>query len=329
MRLGWLGVLALLVPATARATTGLEWRFDHPIRYVVHARLELPQLTWLQAQRNHQVKVSELDFAVVTTCKPDETLGKRGWELACNIDDLALHAAPADGEEELVLPVLDDWDKVLTGATIKLTFTRDGQVKDIGLEHPHLVDHDQRTSEMVETMRELLTRVYAALDLQLPKNGDDKGHGSWNQRQTLVLGFPVSQGTMGSATVQHQITKIEAGHDVDLKSAGEGLLSDGEMVAAGGQERPADTFDMRLQGTARFDTQRGALVSRDYQTHGVLTASSVDAEGQKGYPWVQVVKLRLLAEGSAAPQMGPNEIVERVDTPPPSMSRTENAPPKP
>jgi len=330
MRLRAVAALALLaLPASAHATAGLQWTFHGPRQFILHADLQLPELLHLTAQRNHEVKVSEIDFAVVTTCTPDETLGKRGWELMCKLDDLAMKAAPARGKDDLVLPVLDDWDQVLTGASVQLVFTRDGRVRDFDLEQPKLVDQNARTRQMVEDMRQLVNRVFSAFDLELPKKGDDKGHGSWTQRQSPVLGFPTGQGTLGSATVEHRITGTE-GRVVDITTTARGILGSGDMIAVGGQERPANLFDMTLKGTARFDTEHGVLVARDYQTRGTLTASSIDSTGQKGYPWVQIVKLRWVPPDTAPPAFGKNQVMQRLqeDTPP-STGRAMNPPPQP
>lgn len=313
MRAAWVAALLAMAPAQAWATTGLQWQVDGPLRYEIDAQLQLPQLMMLRAQRNDEARVSEVRLSVVTTCTPSEVLGKRGWELSCTLDDIAIALAPHDLDRAPAERILEDWDGMLTGATVEIVLWSDGRVRSVDLEDVTLRDQNRQTNNIVETQRFLLARAFAALDLQLPKKGDDKGRKVWTQRESLVLGLPTSMGTMGSAVIDHAITATE-GTVVEITTRGRGTVASGETVSVGGEERPADFFEMTLEGTASFDTEAGAMIARDYATRGTPTASSLTSAGAEGYPWVQVVTLRRLLP-DAEVTLGPNRLVEREDAP--------------
>jgi len=194
-----------------------------------------------------------------------------------------------------------------------VAFGRDGRLRNVDLEGVEA--RDRRTSEIREAMRLVMTRVYAPLDLQLPKNGDDKDRGAWKQGSSVVLEFPSDVGSMGSAKVRHTIVATE-GSVVTIETTGRGTLGSGQMVeVAPGQERPANLFEMSLAGRARFDTARGLLIDRDYTAEGTPTASSLTSDGREGYPYVQVAHLELIEEGTEPPPLGANQEIVREPIP--------------
>jgi hypothetical protein len=309
-----LALVGLLgISATAGAVTGLEWQLgDQPVRYLITARIQLPELMWFNAEVNVETRVSEFQVDLVTRCAPTGEVGKKGWELACAVEDIALRAAPTASDSGRVLPVLDEWDQKFLGATVQLQFNRDGRVRNLDLEG--VVANDRRTSEIRETMRLVMARVFAPLDLQFPKKGDDQDQ-SWKQRSTTVLEFPSNVGSMGAAVVRHTVVGSE-GSVVTIETTGRGTLGSGEMVeVAPGQMGPANLFEMSLAGRARFDTARRVLLDRDYAAEGIPSASSRNADGREGYPYVQVAHLELVEEGTEPPPLGPNQEIVREPIP--------------
>ncbi|MBW1878085.1 MAG: hypothetical protein JRJ84_06975 [Deltaproteobacteria bacterium] len=304
---------ALSTSGRAGAVTGLEWQLgEQPVRYLITARVQLPELMWFNAEVNVETRVSEFQVDLVTRCISAGEAGKKGWQLICAIEDIALRAAPAASESGRTLLVLDEWDEKLLGATVQLLFNRDGRLRNVDLEGVEA--SDRRTSQIRETMRLVMTRVYAPLDLQLPKNGDDRDRGTWKQGSSVVLEFPSDVGSMGAAVVRHTVLAVEASV-VTIETTGRGTLGSGEMVQVAGQERPANLFEMSLAGRARFDTARGVLLDRDYVVEGRPTASSVSAEGREGYPYVQVAHLELVGEGVEPPPLGANQEIVREPIP--------------
>jgi len=304
---------AALLGSEAWAATGLEWQWEGvEHRFYIQAQVRPSELMWFRAENNREVRVAEFRVNLSTTCRPERLVGKRGWELRCDLDDFGIAAAPVASEQGLLLPILDELDDKFTGAWLQVVFTRDGRVKNVDLEG---VDKsNRRISQIHESMRLVLVRAFAGLDLQLPKNGDDKGKGSWKQKAALAMGFPSDLGTMGSAEIIHEITATD-GDVVELSSTGRGVLGSGEMVEVAGQERPKNLYDMSLSGTARFDVGRGLLLSREYLVEGNPTASSMMADGWAGIPYVQAVQVSWVEPGVDLPVVGDNQELDAVAHP--------------
>lgn len=299
-----LGACALLVcPSMASATSGLQWRLEEPVRYHLEVRVDLPQAWRINAQQNLEAVTSVVEIALATTCRPVEGT-RTGWEVECVLDGVALRGVPVDAEPGRLLPILVEWDEVLTGATVTFSLGRDGRVRELQLEGLSLSTSDRRTADIAEKMRLLVVRAFAPLDLQLPKKGDDGGKGAWRQREALVFGFPSSAGAMGSAVVDHEIVEM-AGDLIDVRTTGRGVMGSGETVMIGGSEQTANMYALTLEGTARFDRLAGRLISRDYTATGTLTASSIDSTGAAGSQYVQTAALRWLIEDAPIPDLGP------------------------
>lgn len=297
-------LIALLT--SAWGTTGLAWQWDGPQTWVVQTQLRIPSEFWLQAERNLQVRVAEVRTNAVLDCAPERTLGKRGWEIRCDVRDFGIQAAPESTDHGL-LEILDELDGRLTGqAWVEVVMTADGRVRSVDLEG---VDKsNRRLQEIHESLRLLLTRSMAGFDLRLPRKGDDKDAGEWEQGAPLAMGLLTSQGTMGSARITHTLTPGEAGV-VEIASAGRGVLGSGETIAVNGNERPRDLFDMSLEGTATFDTAHGRLLRREVVVHGQPTASSVSAEGTPGVASSQAIVLTWVAPGTELDPIGPNAVL--------------------
>lgn len=315
-------LIGLLAALPARATTGLEWQMgDAPLRYHLRAQVQLPEVLFLHAQFNDEVRVHEVRVHLVTSCRPADALGRRGWELACSIDDLALQVAPVTPDAGQAAPVLQDWDDKLTGATLQVVLHRDGRVKNVDLEG--IEKDERRMQHIVETMRLLTTRAFALLDLELPRKGDDKGKGEWKQRQSLALGFVTTEGTIGSSRVVHRIVD-ETDGVVTIETEGEATQGPADTVAVASQERTANLYEMDYTGSARFDTAAGRLIERTYFVHATPTASSVNAEGSNVPPYVQRSALTLLEEGES-PELPENAEIVREPVPA-TTGRTINEP---
>lgn len=312
-----LAVALGLVCAPAHATTGLAWQVPGPLRYHLDLKVTFPDLMWLVAEKNVEVRVVEAHVSLVTTCTPDD-VWKRGWELACRLDDLAIRAAPIDSESGRALPVLEEWDALLTGRSVSMELTSDGRVRSIDLDDVEMGIEDRRTNAIREAMRIVFARAFAAFDLQLPKKGDDGGLGTWRQRESVTMWFPSSAGTVGSAVIEHVITP-GSGEVVEISTRGKGVLAPATTVSSptgsSGADNIANYFDMTLTGSARFDPAQGRLLSRDYEARGTLTASSIDASGRAGYDYIQIVRLRWLSETDPMPDLGPTAELEPIDRP--------------
>lgn len=292
---GWFCAIAVLLPVSAGATTGLAWSWPAAgWRYQLLTRVNVPTLISMKAQENAEARVAQFQLEVVTRCAPTGEPAKSGWELRCDLEDIAVLATPVTPDAAPLAAIAREYDSRLTGAWVQVQFSSDGRIKNIDLEQ---VDKsDPRQAAIHETMRLMLARAFAPMELTLPKGGDDKGKGAWRTDNLLATAFPSSQGTMGSVQVAHQITATEGGI-VALRASGKGVVSSGEMVVVAGQERPANTWEMVYDGEARFDVARGVLLERQYIADAQPTASSMASDGLAGMPYVQVARAVLLADG--------------------------------
>lgn len=282
-----------MLAAVAHATTGLAWQFDAPVRYELGVAVYFPQAVFIRAAENREARAIEIDVHLVTTCTPVGPLGK-GWQVRCRIDDLALGALAIAPDAGRLDPIVAEWDTVLTGATVELALQSNGRIKVLDLEG--VPKGNDRLSEIQETMRQVLRRAFALIDLELPKKGDDKGRGEWRQGTALAMEFPTAVGTLGSAALQHRITGTNDGV-VTLSTAGKGTIGSAETVSVRGNEQIRDLFEATLEGTATFDTARGRLVERQYLFEATPTASSAASQGARGFPYVQAARLVLLEDG--------------------------------
>ncbi len=300
----WLLLFSFVAPLqAAHAVTGLAWQWQEGVqhRYLLQVQVRLSELMWFKATLNREVRVVEFRANVITNCRCNGALGKKAWRVNCKIEDIALQAAPVVQEAGLLQAVLDEMATNYRGATAQLQFMTDGRLRNIDLEG---VDkRNRRIAEIHETMRLILVRALAPLDLQLPKKGDDGERGFWKQSNVLAMAFPSNQGTMGSSSVEHRIVKQE-GDILTLNTEGRGTLGTGETIIVANQERPKNLYDMSISGSAEFDRGRGVLLRRDYMVQGMPTASSLMAEGAQGIPYVQAAHVELIAPGQPLPELG-------------------------
>ena len=283
----------------AQAADGLLWNWDAPRRYLVVSDVTSPEFIWFLAEFNSEARVSQWRTNFVMNCA-GEPIGKKAYEVQCKIEDISIQAkAVSEVDARKLNDVLNDMDTKLTGAVLQMEMTTDGRIRSVDLEG--IEKRNRRTRDMVETMRRILSRGVALLDLQLPKKGDDGGSGQWEQKNSLVVGFPYGLGTIGSVRLKHEIA--EDASATKLVMTGKGIAGAGVTVQVAGQEQIANLYEMIVGGEAFFDTKTGGLVSRQYQSQGQATASSIQADGWNGVKYMQAARLSLIGEADQ-PKLG-------------------------
>lgn len=303
MRLALVCALLLGAPRLAVAGEALAWNWDSPRRYQLLADVKLAE--WLNFTKTHNVdaRVTSFLLGITTTCTDTGGGGKRNFDLACRIEDVQIEATSTRSDAGRLLPILDEIDGKLVGATVRVLQGRDGRIKNYDLEG---LDRDwRRENLMVETLRLVLGRAFAAFDLGLPRKGDVAR--PWRQTGVLAMALPSAHGSIGQSTIDHQVAAVD-GSRVEIASTGRGIVGAGEMIAVqrGGPERPANMYEMTIQSLSVFDRELGTLIDRQYLVEGVPTASSIAAEGTAGTTYVQAVRLTWIPEGEEAPALGPN-----------------------
>jgi hypothetical protein len=295
---------AWLASSPAHAAEGLVWEWSAPRRYLLELEMVVPRPLLFQAENNYEVRVVAMNLQVDTTCVA-ETVRKTATDLRCSLDQLSMAAMPVSADAGRVPTVLEDIEGARQGAWIELSLAPDGQLKAIDLEGLSTKNVNERVRQLQETMRLVLVRAFAALDLELPRDGAIAEGAQWSQKGSEIVGFPSLAGTVGSVELQLAVART-AGTVTTISTKGAGIAGPGDVAVVGGAERVANQYDLVVSGWANFDTALHALTGRQYEVTGTITAGSLDAAVGAGNPYVQKVRLTLVKDGDPAPQLGPN-----------------------
>lgn len=300
MHLLTIALAALLSTPAARAQDfepieGLEWSWapGESHQWYVEAEIHLPGFIWFAAEHNKEARVVSYQVRMLTTCEP-ALENKKGWELACVIDDIGLKAATLSPDQPQLPEILDELDTKLTGAPLQLELRKDGRLRSLDLEG--MEKENLRTGRIQENTRLVLYRAMAGFDLQLPRKGYAR-YPSWAQTDSVLMWSPSAVGTLGSTEFVHQIIERK-GDLVIVQTLGRG------MVVPAAQ---ANQYDTDLDAMAVFDLKQGVLTERVWNALGKPTASSVVAEGGKGLVYRQQGKITLVS--GDAPEVGTSEMV--------------------
>ena len=121
----------------------------------------------------------------------------------------------------------------------------------------------------------LMRRLFAPLDLQLPKKGDAKGK-PWKQKGSpLALELLSRSGTAGGSRLEHEIS--QAGEQVQFTSKGRGMVSAGNALEAG----TGAMMKIETSGRGVWDTKHGILVWREVETSAKYSVSAYSS-GTRG-----------------------------------------------
>jgi hypothetical protein len=293
----------MLLPAVAGATEGLAWQWTAhlPLTWALTAEVRLPQVWSFNAEENKDARISMFRFDSIIRCTTAEPAGKGKYELGCQAVDVRIAAAPLQADVGSLPGILDEYDGLLLTHPIRLLVTDDGKVKTVDIDG---ISHNDKTVVIEETLRLMLVRQFALIDLQLPKKGDDGGR-KWKQSLGLAYQFPDIHGTMGIATTDHVVASTE-GSVVEIVSRGRGLVGSGEMIDVGGKEQPQQMYDAVLEGTARFDTARGLMLERKYLVRMDPKSSTAMINEWQAIPYVQAASMVLIDVGQMAAPLPPN-----------------------
>ncbi|MCB9675078.1 MAG: hypothetical protein H6737_08170 [Alphaproteobacteria bacterium] len=304
-----LTAVLLAAPTFAHATTGLEWKWSEgqQRRYVINSQTQVSEQFWIKAQDNLDRRILEWKLNIVTTCTATEPIGKTAWSVSCTIDDIAFAVLPNRGDDdEKVVQILDEYDEKITGARVVMKMSSDGRVETIDLEDVKHTRSNDRTRQVQETMRLMLVRAFAGLELQLPKKGDDKGK-PWPVRDPLIMDFPSLKGTTGGLEVNAQVSR-EGSSKVVVEAGGNGTRGPAIFDQ---QDRIANLWDMKVFTRSTFDTEHGELVKSELLAEGTITPSSRLASGTNVSPYVQALKVEHVALDATLDPLPANEMIER------------------
>ncbi len=298
-------VLALLaVGSLAHAVDHLAWRWgpEQERRYFLQTTVTVPEYVTLWTDRNDQPVLKGFQLAANIRCKHTDSIGKSTVALRCTFDDLALSGDPVSTSEGAAKEALDLWAAELEGDDIWVEVLQTSQGKLRSIEVKGLVGFDRKSQLRVETMKQMVERLLAPLDVHLPRKGDDNGNGTWAQREARAFRMMSRQGSMGGIRMRSQIA-AERGDSVIIGLTGEGTIASGETL----DSVVHSTYSVQLVGSYRFDRAEGAVVESQYSAKGIPTASAGRAEGVAGTRYDQTSLARLLGPDEEAPELGDNE----------------------
>ena len=289
-----------MMPNSALAADGLQWTWEEGQhrRYYIENEVLLPYFIELASQNNHQARIVAFQMRSMLDCSFVRPANKKSAELACVIEDVGFKAAAMSSDAAAMPKILPEIDETLTGAMLQIVLRNDGRVKSVDLEN--VTKDNRRLSRMHETLRLLMQRSVAGLDLQLPRKGVDTG-GGWLQTDSLVLQAPASVGTQGAVDIINVVGPPRDDGLILIETEGRGLIS------PAGPNGALDYFDTALAGVSVFDPNSGTLMERVWTSSGTPTASSALALSD-GQTYDQYGRLYFLADGEKM-DVGPTEQV--------------------
>ncbi len=262
-------LLALMsLSSPAMATNGLEWQWEvgEKRTYELAAHVLMPTVLTLESERNHQARLAEWFVEVVSTCEALEE-NKRGWRLRCDVHDLRLRGQGPVQDQDKLQAIIPEFDERMSRGWIQVSLSRNGRISDFDLEG--LEKETPRLKRGHELARVFLYRAFTALDMQLPRKGDDRNQGAWSDDRPRAMEMvPAPNGTSGGSETAHVVKKVD-GPEVHVATAARGTIT--------GDEDRIGYFAVELNGAATFDRERGILLDRGYNLVGTATASSVYA----------------------------------------------------
>ena len=300
----FLSTLALLCSTSAQAVeTDLSWDWEQSHRFYMAVEVHLPVKMWFNAERNTEVRAVAYQIRSIIDCEPGRRELKKVFEISCEIEDIALVAAAHPGDSGLMLPVLQEFDAALTGATLQLQVGENGRLRNVDLEDVRRAN--RRLSEQAENLRLILIRMVAGLDLHLPRPRTTEGD-AWVQYRDVVLDSPSGTGTAGGIEIVHLATSRADGL-LDIQTQGRAVIMPLDIEG--------NFYDTQYEAQAVFDPDRG-LIYRNWTTAGTPTASSQIALGARGIDYLQTGELRQLRPGEL------HDIGETRESNPPDVTQT-------
>jgi len=316
----------VLFSASPRASAGelaYQWTPNEVMHYRIQAFVVAPSVLRFMAARNVTARAEDIALAMELDCKVDPPQ-KRTQSWRCSTHRVELGGKAWEGEQEKLDAILAEYMEQLKEATIVVDYTPTGRIQLVDVEG--LSRNSDREKLIHEYLRLLLQRAFAALEIELPKNGEVPA-GTWRQKgNPLSMRLPTRYGTAGGVRLNHEVVGRE-GDLLVINSVGRGTVHPGSALESGADRG----VNMSVTSTALFDPTRGLLVRNEVQTNGALTTSASMASA--GFYLNQVVLVELLesweeetpveeAPAEEAPaEEAPAE--ETAEEPPPS----EPAPP--
>ena len=282
---------SLLVASASPSLPEVTWDWSQHHRFFVEAEVQLPERLWLEAEFNKNVRAVGWQLQAVLDCESSDGNARRR-QVVCTIEDLGLRAATLRGDQGHALPVLEEYDAVLTGATLQLDLRPDGRIAHYEVQG--VPTDNLRTRGRLQTMRLLLRPLAVALEVQVPLDGESP----WFMRDTQLCQYPTMWGTL--APVEGiAVGTMRAGDVLEIASSAKGTMSPGES---------ANLITCDTTERAFFAVGRG-IARHTWEMYGDLTPGSPGSMGITTIPFTQRGQLVRLQPGEVATVMATEEYV--------------------
>ena len=288
-----LGCLLLAGSPAQAAVTDLDyfaWQWEPGVRYFIEVSVGGVPMWWTQ-DLNRRVVILGFTLQVVTRCHSPERETRRSYEVRCDIEDVAIQASPRQSDAGLTQDVIEEMvDKLKDDTWMQVRLRDDGSL--VNFQLGGLTTRTRTQGRMAETMRLVLMRGLAGLDMKLPTRPADLEYGIWPQYQSAIAMYPSAVGTAGGTEMAH-LAKQRSESWLVIESAGKATIS-----PQGGR----DVFDTRIESRTVFDMERGRMVERLWVAEGWATAGSASSEGGSR-PYLQAGRLFVIEEIADVPQL--------------------------
>jgi hypothetical protein len=273
-------VLTVLAFAASAAPMQWSWPETDSRRYLVEMKVQTPYVMYLLEGANKEVRVTFVALQAVIDCKVHETLPKdKGWTVQCPISDASFFAVPINSDTGRSQPVVDDYERLLEGATVEYRLGRDGRVSAVRL--LGIDAHDERSTYIADRLTRYVERGMAALDVQLPT--DEPAPASWAHKPFLAAEMPIATLPMGSV----KATEALAERTGDVQSMA--LTATGSLMVG------SDVWNITGRGTSAFDQGSGAIVASVVQISSVAGSTTIEPNT---IPFQLIAQITAVAPGT-------------------------------
>ena len=175
----------------------------------------------LAANENLGAWVHAVQLEAVIHCRKDGRLGRRAFEVMCDVEDVALRAQPrsgqgGEGRSARLQKLMDELDERLSKASAQLQVKADGAVPSVDLEG--LEARNEREREGIEVLRQLVARAMLGFHIRVPSD-DQLGI----EYRSALMTMPGVRGSSGSSEVLHQ--RLQGQGPVMVETRGRGMAS--------------------------------------------------------------------------------------------------------
>jgi hypothetical protein len=207
------------------------------------------------------------------------------------MEKISFQGVAVAGEETALQAILTDYQSKAQGKTVAMKMNADGRITALELEG--LEKTDKRSGLILDTVQMLMRRLFAPLDLQLPKNGDAGGK-PWRQKGSpMALELLTRFGTAGGSRIEHRVGST-SGQSISISSTGRGMVSPGDSLEAG----TGAMMKIQTTGKGYFSPALGRVIWREIHTEAKYTVSSHSSgSGRRDYEY-KGMAAQVLADGT-------------------------------